>query len=293
MQWTRRAGDLNARPVQLVFSPSVVRAASTEEYHVSISEASGARKALHMRARSMLVPVARDQRHPMRALARREIALAMWRWTADAFDTRENLVRQDAFKYNVKVHPATRAAREVAELGSAGLRHEHAVPRQFLADRIIELDPDPQGILGLLEKWCKAVVVTEEEERRVLPKSGMPDGWSWETGSPYAPRYEHSGVEILWPDRGTASPRSARPRPFVGAPSQFPRAIGKPRGPRRVAQLTTDHQGYRAGTARRRASSAERDPAMVKAKPEVVLQEQGHQRPLRKRCKWWMGYSWD
>lgn len=53
------------------------------------------------------LPTARNDEHPMRLFARKLIALAMWRWTADGFDEVSKAVKRDAFKYDVSYHPAS------------------------------------------------------------------------------------------------------------------------------------------------------------------------------------------
>jgi hypothetical protein len=83
-----------------------------------------------------LVPAARQSDHPMQDLARWLIAIAMWRWTADGVNEAGRVIK-DALKYDLTVHRATRAAREAAVTSTAGLRHEHIVPRDLLARRII------------------------------------------------------------------------------------------------------------------------------------------------------------
>ena len=60
----------------------------------------------------ILIPIARDDHHSMRGIARWQIALAMWRWTADAVDIRSGKVRKDAFKYNVDFRRHTQGARD-------------------------------------------------------------------------------------------------------------------------------------------------------------------------------------
>lgn len=150
-----------------------------------------------------LVPVVRDAEHPMRELARKEIALTMWRWTADGFHIPSRVVKQDAFKYNVHIHTATKNAKAAAAAGSANLRHEHAVPRMELTRYIVKHNMDEEGIFRVLERLCVAVIVTADEERKVRPKNTMPPSWDWLTGNPYE-RYVYSRLDdqLVFPDRG-------------------------------------------------------------------------------------------
>ncbi len=143
-----------------------------------------------------LVPVARDSSHPMRELARKQIALTLWRWTADAVRTDTGIVKQDAHKYNTTVHAATRDAIADSASGGAGLRHEHVVPRIVLADQIITLDLQENDIFVLLTRFCVAAIVTVAEDRRLRPKNAMPSGWSWNGGDPYA-RYAYSNLDTV------------------------------------------------------------------------------------------------
>jgi hypothetical protein len=147
-----------------------------------------------------LVPIARDSHHPMRDLARREISMTMWRWTADAYHIPTGKVKQDAFKYNPLVHAITKSAKTEFLVGSPKLRHEHAVPRMALTKRIVEHDLDEDGIYGLLERLCVAVIVTVREDRKLKPKDKMPSNWDWNEGHPYQ-RYVDSGLngELIFP----------------------------------------------------------------------------------------------
>jgi hypothetical protein len=142
----------------------------------------------------ILVPIARDDNHPMRDIARWQIALTMWRWTADAVDTRSGSVKGDAFKYNVGFHSHTRKACEAARAGSGGLRHEHVVPRAFLADEIIRHDMSAEDIHKFLHTWCRVVIVTKDEDDQIRPRARMPDGWGFITGDLYQ-RYIDAGLK--------------------------------------------------------------------------------------------------
>lgn len=135
----------------------------------------------------LFVPVARTAAHPMlRDLARRQIALTLWRWTADAVETGENVLRQNAYKYNVEYHPATSDAIKLIAVGDTrNLRHEHVVPRMWLARRIVDGDFSVGQIHGLLTRCCRAVIVTTAEDRLLRPRNAMPDEWSLEVGNPY------------------------------------------------------------------------------------------------------------
>jgi hypothetical protein len=154
-----------------------------------------------------LVPVARDAVHPMSELARKEIALTMWRWTADAVHVPSGIVKPDKFKYNIEVHAATKSARSVASKGPRGLRHEHAVPRMELAKQIIDNNLDEVAIYTLLDRLCIPVIVTEAEDLRLFPKNTMPAGWDWIRGDPYA-RYAGSGLkqDLVLPPPWDGSP---------------------------------------------------------------------------------------
>lgn len=135
------------------------------------------------------VPLTRNKDHAFRQFARWQVSLLLWRWTADAYCTRQKVIRPDAIKYDLQMLPATHSARESRRIAKKGLRHEHTVPRMVLAKRIIENDLTMEKIYELLIRHCRAVVVTKEEDQ-LLSKHGlksMPAGGEWETGCPYAP----------------------------------------------------------------------------------------------------------
>ena len=141
------------------------------------------------------VPVAKDKTKPFWKFARWQISLLLWRWTADAYCTRENVIRPDAIKYDVEMLPATTRARELRKKSIRGLRHEHTVPRILLAERIIENDLCANQIYLLLTRHCRAVIVTLEEDQQLSKhgKKSMASDWDWEIGCPYA-RYKAAGL---------------------------------------------------------------------------------------------------
>lgn len=147
------------------------------------------------------VATARDSDHPLGRIARSQISLLLWRWTADAFCLRENAIKQDGIKYDTAMLPATATAREIRKSTKKGLIHEHCVPRAFIADRIISEALCPEGILSLLTSHCRAVVVSRAEDATLCKqgRQSMPKGWDWQTGCPYA-RYEAANLfhEIEW-----------------------------------------------------------------------------------------------
>jgi hypothetical protein len=145
-----------------------------------------------------LVPVARDGSHSMRKIARGQISLMMWRWTADGVCLRSNVARQDAIKYDVSLLPATAKACEIALVTDRGLRHEHVVPRIRLADRIIEENMAVPEMYRFLLRHCAAVMVTKEEDL-FLSKKTMPPNWEWDKSCIYQ-RYRDAQLygEIKW-----------------------------------------------------------------------------------------------
>lgn len=152
-----------------------------------------------------LVPIARDISHPMRALARKQISMTMWRWTADAFDTAKGLVVQDAYKYNVAIHPTTDAAVLAHSNGAANLRHEHIVPRSFLTDAILRDDMSEDAILQFLQMFCHAAIVTASEDKlEIRPRNSMPSGWICDQGDILARYSETLRLQLkVW----SSSPR--------------------------------------------------------------------------------------
>jgi hypothetical protein len=147
------------------------------------------------------VLVAQDEKHAFRKFARWQISLLLWRWTADAYCQREDVIRPDAIKYDVEMLPATKKARALRERSIRGLRHEHCVPRIVLTDLIIKGDLSTDEIYRLLARHCRAVIVTLEEDQQLSEhgKKTMGEGWKSETGCPYA-RYQAADLlqEIEW-----------------------------------------------------------------------------------------------
>ena len=144
---------------------------------------------------SILIPVARDKSHPMRDLAEIEIKETLWRWTADAVKISTGKVKKDSSKYDINLHVSTYNAIQLKKRTrkNNGLRHEHAVPRNILAKRIIEKNLNVIDMLDFLNRYCIAVIVTKEEDDILEPKREMPPNWSWKDGDPFA-RYDYSNL---------------------------------------------------------------------------------------------------
>ena len=160
----------------------------------------------------LLVTFARDNRHPMREVARLQIAYSLWHWTADAVDTETGAVVWDGIKHDVDFLFSSlaaswvaedardaRAGRRLYEKYVLGLRHEHVVPRTLLAQRMIEEDMELDCIYAFLSVSCKAVILTKEEYDLIQPRDRMPAGWNW--GENLYQRYIDAGCtnEFLVP----------------------------------------------------------------------------------------------
>jgi hypothetical protein len=139
-----------------------------------------------------LLPVARQEDHPMRDLSKRLISLTMWRWTADGVDDK-GIIRQDALKYSVEFQIASQSAIDARQHGVGGLRHEHIVPRARLTREILRRNLQGTGLRAFLSKFCRAAIVTAKEDADLLPRSDMPDGWDFEDGGIYQ-RYINAGL---------------------------------------------------------------------------------------------------
>jgi hypothetical protein len=127
----------------------------------------------------------------MREVARWYVKEAMWRWTADGVEQQTGAVTINAVKYNMVHLPNSAAA--VARVGGTGLRHEHAVPRRVLAHRIIEENMGLQDIHNFLGRFCRAAIVTRDEDQLLVPRREMPPGWNWE--HPYQ-RYINANLHL-------------------------------------------------------------------------------------------------
>jgi hypothetical protein len=137
-----------------------------------------------------LAKMAKGNRDPIvRKLARATIIATLWRWTADAINVKSNCLVQDKYKYDPSVHHITeKAAKQLqnSKGSSKDLRHEHAVPRKYLAKRIIEKELAKDEIVKLLRKYCCAVITTKKEATMLIPKDSMPEEWDWENGHRHA-----------------------------------------------------------------------------------------------------------
>lgn len=154
---------------------------------------------------SSLISVAARNDHPMRSLARREISLTLWRWTADGM--RNGEVKADALKYDVECNYATFDAIHARKEGGSGLRHEHVVPRVVLADRIISEKISGDLLYDFLIKYCQAAIVTKAEEVRIKPRCCMPQGWGWHSD----PFQRYIDAELRWFKGGYSTSQVAGP----------------------------------------------------------------------------------
>lgn len=153
----------------------------------------------------------------IKRVALRQIKDLAWRWTADAVDARTGIVVPDAVKYALTHLPhTTKAAAAAADargrLGAV-LRHEHAVPRSVLAERVLEIgSKDHSAIFALCTTYCVAALLSLAEDHKLnglgLQRT-MPAECSWGT-SPTA-RYETAKIKLLQPSevKATCSTRSA------------------------------------------------------------------------------------
>ncbi len=133
---------------------------------------------------SYFVSIARDTKHPLRKLARTIIMRdLLWRWTADGVERKTGAVKPDVLKYCRRSHRVSKRAEKARDL-----RHEHAVPRKLLADRMIDTGMNTKQVFRFLEGFCKVVIITRSEHKTKL-RGGMPEGWNWRRGSAFA-RYE-------------------------------------------------------------------------------------------------------
>lgn len=123
------------------------------------------------RGNQPMVPFYRAMMHPL-----------LWTWTADAYDTRNDEIVRDGFKYDFAQlrHTEEAHARFVERNSSSGLIHEHAVPRRVLVEHFCAHDLNESSAASLLESECFAVIVTAEQDSNELGgelRSNMPPGW--------------------------------------------------------------------------------------------------------------------
>lgn len=131
------------------------------------------------------VPIARCDAHPFRIMARREIRMLFWRWTADGVDVKTGAVMPDSLKYSEKFQLFSKKASKAlhSRKGRKPLRHEHAVPRETLADHIIKQQMRVDEIVKFLNKFCRAVVVTHREHKKLGHQ--RKEAWGFKTGNAF------------------------------------------------------------------------------------------------------------
>lgn len=145
-----------------------------------------------------LAVVARSKSNPYRRIALAEMKWLFWRWTADAFDERANLVRFDGVKHSCEhlIHSADAMTKWDAagrpRVLNKELRHEHAVPCGELAKIILREKMSANEVRATLQRLCHAVVLTKSENARFKTykrrdgkslKTRMPDDWDEPVGA--------------------------------------------------------------------------------------------------------------
>jgi hypothetical protein len=78
------------------------------------------------------------------------------------------------------------------------LRHDHAIPKKVLVERLIQLrgDATETSVHKVLESWCFGVVITKAEDDRLTSfglRARMPS--DWDLADPWA-RYRHAGIAL-------------------------------------------------------------------------------------------------
>jgi hypothetical protein len=159
---------------------------------------------------SRQISSARDPRRA--AWAIKLIHECFWFWTADGVDD-QGRVGRDKLKYSVDAlwhsESVCGLSRTDCERGhpskvrhpTSNLRHEHAVPRKLILERLLAGAPLAQEqLLGLLERLCLGVVLTKDEDAALNAhfQRAMPP--AWDIGDPAADpfaRYRHPDVALF------------------------------------------------------------------------------------------------
>ena len=175
------------------------------------------------------LPLARQG--PRTAWAYRIIDNYLWFWTADGEDEQGEIGR-DKLKYSFDflwhsqaacgLSRAACAARRPEE-AATDLRHEHAVPKSLIQDRLLRSPGiDAKEVMAVLEQHCRAVILTNEEDKKLNKffRNSMPSPWDIDdpNADPFA-RYKHQalvcstcctllGMESRAPPRLRATPES-------------------------------------------------------------------------------------
>jgi hypothetical protein len=173
------------------------------------------------------VSCARDPRQA--AWAIKLIHECFWFWTADGVDD-HGRVGRDKLKYSVDYlwhsESVCGLSREACASDHAptvrhqmsNLRHEHAVPRKLILERLMVSEPLAQAeLLALLEHFCLGVVLTREDAAlNSRFQRSMPPSWDiTDQAADAFARYRHPSVGLfprLHPPRGReCSPREDAP----------------------------------------------------------------------------------
>jgi hypothetical protein len=125
-------------------------------------------------------------------------------WTTSAFCPVRQAVVPDAVKLDTRFIRHTSAAHQLIDAPgseSEGVIHEHAVPRSILAEYVIDEATSIEDIIQTFDRHCVAVLVTEDEDRRLNGggfRDRMPAGWTW-SGDPFM-RYVALGIAVHEPN---------------------------------------------------------------------------------------------
>ena len=163
------------------------------------------------------LPLAR--KGPCTAWAYRIIDNYLWFWTADGEDEQGEIGR-DALKYSFDFLWHSEAACGLSraecaagrpEEAATDPRHEHAVPKRLIQDRLLRSPGiDANEVMAVLEQHCRAVILTNEEDKKLNKyfRNSMPSPWDIDDpgAEPFA-RYRHPSVGLfgkLHPPRSRA-----------------------------------------------------------------------------------------
>lgn len=165
----------------------------------------------HKRAIAELAWAARDialHIPSARQLMAAQIKHLAFYWTTSAFCHARQAVIPDAVKLDTRFIRHTSAAHRLIdspEGDARGVIHEHAVPRSILAKYVIEEATSIADVILTFNRHCIAVLVTEEEDKRLSAggfRDRMPTGWTW-SADPLM-RYVALGIAVFEPKNDNA-----------------------------------------------------------------------------------------
>jgi hypothetical protein len=116
------------------------------------------------------------------------VNLTLWNWSVHGG------------KYTTRLRSSIAHA-AILERRRVALRHDHAVPRKLLIERIMaNTGPSKSDLYSFLKEFCVGVTITKDEDTQLSKcglRSRMPKDWAW---ADVRARYSVGRIEIVEAD---------------------------------------------------------------------------------------------